>query len=276
MESGQATFGGATLHDDPTYAKSWTTLVSALNCTTGDNAVELACVRRADALVIQNLMNVNSLVFGSTIDNVTVVPAPRAQKSAGNSSRVPVLMGTNAQEGRLFDYGQSNLTAFLNNLLHNDELGIPDAIHKAYDGAFPDVFSEISQITTDLEFGCTCAAAAQLSYSQGIPTWRYYYNATFSNIQPFPNLGVYHTSEIPIVFGSVPPITAQEYALSDYMQTAWAKFAKDPYTGPGWPRYNASLGVLGANGTSGVTVVDPTTVDFRCSIYQIAYDYTSP
>jgi hypothetical protein len=39
------------------------------------------------------------------------------------------------------------------------------------------------------------AIAANDSLSAGILTWRYMYNTTFANIQPFPKLGVYHGSE---------------------------------------------------------------------------------
>lgn len=62
------------------------------------------------------------------------------------------------------------------------------------------------------------------------------------------------------------------------MQGAWASFAKDPYRGPGWNRIGASgsipgvsLGVLGAFGSSGVNVIDPTMLDARCKIFEPVY-----
>jgi carboxylesterase type B len=62
-------------------------------------------------------------------------------------------------------------------------------------------------------------------------------------VNPFPWLGAYHASELPLVFGTygltepegsqfpyeVP--TENEAAVSAYMQGAWVAFAKDPVNG---------------------------------------------
>ena len=97
------------------------------------------------------------------------------------------------------------------------------------------------------------------------------------NQQIFGGAGVYHSAEILQVFQSYPggPIsnvtaaplglqptnigpTAQQAALSSYMNAAWAAFAKNPQGGPGWNKLGTfngvDVGVLGANGSSGVTV----------------------
>jgi hypothetical protein len=125
------------------------------------------------------------------------------------------------------------------------------------------------------------ALFATSSATSGIPSWRYYFNASFPNTQDFPNAGVYHSSEIRIVFGTYPTrnVTAQEYALSNFMRGAWARFAKDPAAGPGWNAVgmgsgyyggngDLDLGVLGAHGSSGVKVVRQSEVDGRCKIWE--------
>jgi carboxylesterase type B len=115
------------------------------------------------------------------------------------------------------------------------------------------------------------------------------FNASFPNTQWVPNGGVFHSSEIPIVFGTFADVnateaqsmapTAQEYALSNYMRGAWARFAKDPVSGPGWSPvgvgnqyYNGTddldLAVLGANGMSGVMVIRRNEVDQRCHLWR--------
>ena len=126
---------------------------------------------------------------------------------------------------------------------------------------------------------------ANLSAGAGILTWRYYFNATFSNTQPAftqslgLNLGAYHSSEIFMVFGTYSPLnaTAQEYALSQYMRGAWAQFARNPMLGPGWNPLGTfggtDLGILGTNGSSGVTVVAQSEVDSRCAILEPVYSY---
>ena len=73
--------------------------------------------------------------------------------------------------------------------------------------------------------------------------------------------------------------TPQEMALSKYMQTAWANFAKDPDgEGPGWPRYGSSKAVnavgladMGGDGSVGSVMIPEYDVDFRCPLYSDIY-----
>ncbi|CAD0101198.1 unnamed protein product [Aureobasidium mustum] len=149
---------------------------------------------------------------------------------------------------------------------------------------------------------------ANASAASGIPTWRYYFNASFANTQQYPGLGVYHSSEIPIVFSTYPAsnVTTQEYALSRFMRSAWATFAKNPANGPGWNAVGTGIGgavlstssdglfggiLMGSNGTvqqgdwdlgvlgdvgsvrgSGVTVLPQSTVDGRCGLFVPVYE----
>ena len=73
--------------------------------------------------------------------------------------------------------------------------------------------------------------------------------------------------------------TAHEVALSQFMQGAWANFAKNPYRGPGWNALGTfagvDLGLLGNDGGSGVTVVDPSEeADKRCGVWWRLFDKT--
>jgi len=56
-------------------------------------------------------------------------------------------------------------------------------------------YNQISAIYTDAVYQCPLSIVANDSHSVGIPTWRYLYNATFPNIMPLPELGVFHRSE---------------------------------------------------------------------------------
>lgn len=84
-----------------------------------------------------------------------------------------------------------------------------------------------------------------------------------------------------MVFGTYVPIavTAQEEALSKYIQGAWADFAKNPTLGPGWNKlgtFNGTdLGDLGPIGTSGVTIIPQSQVDYRCSLFTPLYQATT-
>jgi hypothetical protein len=70
--------------------------------------------------------------------------------------------------------------------------------------------------------------------------------------------------------------TPQEVALSQYMQGAWAQFAKEPMNGPGWNQVGTFggvyLGILGANGTCGATVTVTGIVDRNCGLYDEIYE----
>ena len=116
---------------------------------------------------------------------------------------------------------------------------------------------------------------ANISATAGIPAWRYLFNATFPNTQPAAalgvNLGAYHSSEIPIVFGSFPQAgaTAQEVELSKFVSGAWSPFAKNPEGGPGWSKWEGkNLGVIGSNGSIGVVTIPASDVYFRCPILE--------
>lgn len=151
-----------------------------------------------------------------------------------------------------------------------------------------------------------CALNTNASASIGIPTWRYYFNASFTNNEPYPGLGVFHSSEIPLVFSTYSSVnsTTQEYTLSNTMRSAWANFAKNPRGGPGWNAVGTSaagpvlagdgsavggvymaanesvvagdwdLGVLGNVDnvmSGGVTVVAQSSLDQRCAIFAPVY-----
>lgn len=128
-----------------------------------------------------------------------------------------------------------------------------------------DDYDQISAIYTDAVYQCPMSIVVNDSLSAGIPTWRYLYNATFPDLQPLPGLGVYHGSEVPLIFGNLPTppnATAFEMTLSKYMQRVWANFAKNPQAGPPWPGY-PSVAVLGTMNQT-VTTVPAAELDTRC------------
>jgi|SRR5690242_8120705 len=134
-----------------------------------------------------------------------------------------------------------------------------------------------SSILTDLLFTCTTSTLSSFLALNGYTTYRYRYDASFPSTSLFANSGAYHTSEIPEVFGTYPlsnqfgTATTQQIELSAFMQKTWADFAKNPGGGVGWPRvgsaFQKTLGLLGSNGSNGVTVVDTLVADYPCAVY---------
>ncbi len=253
---------------------AWDALVAALNCSTGTSA--LACVRAANASVIQNIEDVKALSFLPVSDNVTQLEYALEAYATGSVAKVPVLIGTTAQEGRIFAYGQNDTATFLNATFPG-QTALQNAILAAYPASeypavapgFNSAYDIIAAIITDFEFQCPCGRLANLSTKAGIPTWRYYFNATFPNTQLFPGFGVYHSSEIPEVFGTYPTAnaTASEAQLSVYMQKVWADFAKNPSAGPGW----AAIPKVNVLATPTVDLVQDGSLDKICALYDQVY-----
>lgn len=308
-ESGQTSYSpGAKASSGTTISEGWYQLAAALECP-GNYSSNLTCVKAAPVDKIRTIIDEQILSFSPVPDNVTLVSDPAARRLAGDIAFIPVLGGTNAQEGRVFTIGENDTTTFLEQYFGNHTTLI-NTIEAAYplgkDG-LNTPYDQISQIYTEVIFQCPQALWANATASIGIPAWRYYFNSSFFNMQGYPGLGVYHTSEIPLVFGvfALQNATAQEYALSHSMQTAWANFAKNPLGGPGWNQVGTGApgavlvgdidvqagGVyLDANGNaisgawnlgvygnrlnalgSGITVVDQFEVDYRCSLFAGLY-----
>lgn len=306
-ESGVVSYPGSFAPSDP--LPSWNKLSDALGCP-GSFDSDLECVRAASAGEIRDIINVQSLVFSPTPDNITLVSDPAARRLRGEIAAVPVMGGTNSQEGRVLAVGQNDTTAFLQSSLGTTNETYIQLVEAAYplgENGINTPYDQISQIFTELAFQCPQALWASDSASVGIPTWRYYFNASFTNTQLYPGIGVYHASEIPIVFSTYPTAntTTQEYALSTAMRGAWARFAKNPMGGPGWNAIGTGaagavlvgaeqlelggvytdaagsivegswdLGLFGNRYeamSSGISVIEQAEVDYRCELFAPLY-----
>jgi carboxylesterase type B len=306
LESGQYTYRSSP-NADSTIA--WNNLTTQLGCP-GQYDSNLTCVRAANVSTIQHIINVNTLISAPVVDNLTFVSDPAQRRLSGNIAPIPVLGGSNAQEGRLFTVNQTNLNSYLSTSFSKFPQLIPRIraaypLHDTSDASQHDV---IAQIYTELVFQCPQALWANATAATGISTWRYYFNASFTNTQNYKELGAYHASEVALVFGTYrrANITTQEYALANFMRGAWARFARNPYAGPGWNAVGEgaqgkvlvgayeqvtggvlttgngsaiegdwSLGVLGDVGSvrgSGVTVLPQKQLDARCELFRPLYE----
>jgi hypothetical protein len=54
----------------------------------------------------------------------------------------------------------------------------------------------------DSMMGCGSGSAADVRRSHGVPAWRYRYMPAWPNTDLGPETGAYHSSELPIVFGT--------------------------------------------------------------------------
>ncbi|ODH47352.1 hypothetical protein GX48_06523 [Paracoccidioides brasiliensis] len=282
MQSGESSV--RLLVSDP--AASWKKLAEATACPSD---IALECLRFFPASKIKDISERLQLEFGPVPDGgLTYADTPRTNRlnSAKNASliaRVPVLIGSNADEGRPTVLGQNDTEAYLRASLP----GLPEAAIKKILDAYPlgtpgiaNEFERLATILTELVILCPASLITQESAVVGIDTWRFYFNASFPNTELFEGSGAYHTAEINLVFGTYPQTgkTKFQVDVSNGMQEAWARFVKDPNNGLPWQKV-PQLGVFGGGarasmdekGKKVLSAIDSQLVDRRCALYQELY-----
>jgi carboxylesterase type B len=268
MESEAASFSNG--------SNSWDALIAALDCGTED---PLTCARAAPATTIKNIIEMEALSFGPVVDNITETGNVRDAITSGTAADIPILIGTNANEGSIFALEFGTLDAFIAGSFGGSPPAFTDAILAAFPRSeFPTDLDIIAAIITQVTFQCAAATIANLTEARGLPVFRYFFNGSFPNAQPIPNAGAFHSSEIAEVFNTFTRTgaTVQQARLALYMNAAWANFAKDPFVQPmpNWPRLGskpADLLTLQAGGISGGPAVPQDTIDFNCPLFAPVY-----
>ncbi|KAF2396625.1 Carboxylesterase [Trichodelitschia bisporula] len=260
--------------------ENWALLSAAVGCM-GNRT--LTCMERVSAGKLKMVGETNNLNFNPVTDGVTLVNNPASRRIAGQIPRIPVLIGSNAGEGRVFVKGATNITQYIAQTFP----GQPErskAVAKEYavgkDG-LKTPYDSIAQIMTDVQFGCPVGRFVSDSLAGRYPVWRYYYNATFPNLEKFPNAGAFHSAEIDLIFGtygkrlagpeSALPSTPQENALSAYIQKSWANFAKNPLDGPGWLAAGTASADVLEFGSAEAKLIRASDIDSRCWLYNSLY-----
>jgi para-nitrobenzyl esterase len=233
--------------------------VNALNCTT------LACLQAAPVSAI--LAAELPLGWVVAVGPTTLPVAPQQAFSDDNFIRVPVIQGTNLDEGRLFvpllngvvtsgSYASvvaSLFAAYPNPPLATIESHYPIANYST-DGTAAAPGEAVAAIVTDSLFACTAHTADQL-LSKYVPVWAYEFKDTnapelFNLPTVFP-YGAAHASELQFIFDpnaffpnvdyQVPtdpfPLSPDEQRLSREMVRYWTNFVTtlDPNpSGTGW------------------------------------------
>lgn len=262
----------------PNSTAAWQSLSGLLGCgDVSSSAVSLAlsqsvaCVRSKPAAAVltaslQVPIRASALgAFAPSADGHTVFANYSALTAAGRFAQIPRLLGSNAQEGGVFE------------------------LEYAWEGInLPTVFWEWFTLVF---FTCpTSTAATEFARAASAQSvWRYTYHGDYLNTQLTvdPSVGAYHGSELGLIFATSPalgiPNSLSEAATGRLMRTAWAAFAKDPHAALAKPPFRwpalpssaiaAAQTVLLGLGNATSAVFEPSTVgDASCPLVMPAFE----
>ena len=220
-----------------------------------DKASDVAgCMRSKSAEEILSAIPANPLGAGSPIwepamDGSLIPSQPAEALAAGRFNRVPVLNGSNRDEGTLFLAFAKPISAGKFNTEVQERFGNDAArVLAAYPLAnYPSPLQASAAGFGDGIFSCPIVKAGSMLSAQ-VPVYQYEFNDPQAPIRfirnpPFP-LGAYHSSEIQYVFGGIAAngsSSAAQQKLSDAMMRYWIGFitSGNPGGSPQWTRYSA-------------------------------------
>jgi para-nitrobenzyl esterase len=236
-------------------------LAKKLGCT--KPATAAACMRAKPAAAILKAEASSSglLAWGPVVGGFTLPVDPIKAFETGRYLHVPLLQGSNLDEGEFFVgiefdlIGGHPLTAAQYPKVVTAQFGATHgkAVLAHYPlSKFPSPDLAFAQVLTDSEFSCPALLTDILTQHSGN------YGYEFSDPHPpndfgvkfsFP-LGPAHSTELQYVFGripfldTIPPFTPAQFGLSAQMMGYWTRFAAtgDPNGGkaPNWPQFGGS------------------------------------
>jgi para-nitrobenzyl esterase len=246
MESGECT-----ARPRDAAEKRGAAIATSLGCTDGDVAACLRAKSPTDLFAVStpapNALAGWDLPYAANVDGVVLREAPLHALQDGSFNRVPVVVGSNADEMELFLTATQVLTC--------------DDYDHFLDTTVPSIKAQVAErypclgyalprwaavaVGTDLSFTCPARRVARAA-AQSVPTHRYFYKhvRTFGALSL---LRAFHTAELPFVFGTFGRdgniASLSETNLGSQIQGYWSNVAStgDPNGGSllPWPRYDA-------------------------------------
>jgi para-nitrobenzyl esterase len=186
------------------------------------------------------------LLLAPVVDGGLLPRSPLDAFAAGGAAPVPLVIGTNADEGTLFQLLVRDLAATPGHVDRLFEQTLPSA-RQAILGGYPTYprGRSIAGLVTDLMFWAPAVTAAA-GHAAAAPTWMYRFDFSTPLMDRL-GLGATHAAELDFVFGR-PDSGFQRFfgllggrraarAVVARMHARWLRFAVDGDPGADWPRY---------------------------------------
>lgn len=245
----------------PLYAAQdkFNTVSANLGCSEKTGEDLLSCMRAFDSYTVFEASRsapgalMHDLVWGPVIDGVEILDDPRKLAAAGKFNKVPVLLGTNMDEGTLFvkashDLNVTGMYEFVSELFGEEtgSLVMQQYPLSNYSKDHPEntAWWALTHVFGDSQMSCPARQTARwLSKATGHPVYLYFFDHILEIIKLFvPFKGCCHGSELPFVFDFHPAFLGKgELPLAEQFVRYWTRFATsgDPNGGsdPVWPAY---------------------------------------
>lgn len=212
------------------------------------------CVKALDVLLGRTVEEMaGSFAIGPTVDGDFLPRDPFQAMARGEAHPVPVIVGNNAEESRLFTRWLKMLPTtehMLERLLAGIDPAARERIQAAYPGyPHPDA---CMQLSADMFFGSAAWQIAE-GHSKHAPTYMYRYDYAPRTLH-WSGLGATHAMELLAVFdiyrsrlGSLLTLAGDQRAalqVSNNVQSRWRRFSRTGVPGTGWPTYGEDRAVM--------------------------------
>lgn len=271
-------------------------LGTSAGCTAG--AGQLACLRQKSAADILSASGVTGSMLKAGVrwapvpDGITLTGNPAQQVQDGQFARVPVIFGSNHDEGRFFVATEYHLA----NLLPLSSSQFAEGINKAAgaDTAFAQQLASLytsqtygsrdkayGALITDQLFACNVMRDVE-ALSRYVPTYQYEFTEakTPGIIDPYMAMGAFHGAELRYLFQAKLPgptlnlsLSTAQQQLADQMVRYWGQFAAtgnpNLAANPLWPSFTAGKASSLALNSASITAFQASSfkTDHQCALW---------
>jgi para-nitrobenzyl esterase len=251
IQSGPCSTFSTTLSDAEAQGDRF---ASAVGCDTAADVA--ACLR---GVAVDDALNalppdpsfvLDDNSWGPNIDGIVMLEPPADSLTSGAFNKVPLIIGSNANEGTLFinfgglgDIDEPTYQQIVTDLslARGVDAALVLAEYPASDYATPG--AALAALVGEVAFNCPSRTVARLVSSHGVATFLYHfeYEPDFTALG---DLGAFHSADVAYVFGTavlgIQPVTSAEQPLVDAMMGYWTGLhggSPGDAGGVSWPAY---------------------------------------